>query len=61
MYSLDTNSTSTAANDTRNAVGGGTKNIYFGDASSGIFAGVPQWVWIAAAVGAAVWLIKRKS
>lgn len=59
MYSLDTNSTSTAANDTRIAVGGGTKNIYFGDANSGI-GPVPQWVWIAAAVGAAVWLIKTK-
>lgn len=60
MYSLDTESTSTAANDTRTAIGGGAKTIYFGDANSGLFSGVPQWVWIAAAVGAAVWLIKRK-
>lgn len=58
-YSLDTKSGTSAANDSRSAFDSSGWNVNFGQGSvsSG---GVPQWVWIAAAVGAAVWIIKRK-
>ena len=62
-YSLDTKSGTNAANDSKSAVGGGSKTVYFGGASPGLFSSagpVPQWVWVAVAVGAAVWVIKRK-
>lgn len=59
-YSLNTKSGGTASNDSKSAFDSSGWNINFGQGTFAAGGAVPQWVWIAAAVGAAVWIIKRK-
>lgn len=59
-YSLDTKSGTAAANDARSAFDSSGWNVNFGQGTFSSGAAVPQWIWFAAAAGAALWLLKRK-
>lgn len=61
-YSLETHSGTSAAATTNAASNNSGFAVNFGgqqSATSG--AAIPPWVYVAAAIGAALWLYKRKS
>lgn len=61
-YSLDTKSGTSAAATSNTGVDNSGWNVNFGSGRQSSVAGqaVPSWVYAAAAVGAVLWMLKRK-
>jgi hypothetical protein len=61
-YSLETHSGTSAAADSRSAFDSSGWSINFGSGKVSSVTGgaIPQWVWIAGAIGAVVWLQRKR-